>query len=196
MANYGPLAPNGDQAIVGTPTGGIAPWWPKVDDDPAAGQPDADHMANTVGLDAAITSIFFDFVDFPGDFGSIDTMTLDAFMASAGARTDDDITLEAQIFKNDEATALTDLITVSTWNAGGFTGGLQAGLAFVINGAGLAASEADWNAARIYVLWTYARNKGDDGMFIRLHALELNGTYTAAIPGGTILPQMMQHHGG
>ena len=87
MANYGPLAPNGDQTIVGAPTGTGAPWNTRIDDDPAAGQPDADYVANTVGLDAAITSIFFDFVDFPGDFGSIDTMTLDAFMASAGART-------------------------------------------------------------------------------------------------------------
>ena len=180
MANYGPLVPDGDQTIVGTPTGTGAPWNTRVDDDPAAGQPDADWIANNSGATGGTTSIFYDFASMPEDFGDIDTMTVDAYTAGDGSRTDDDVILKAAIYKSDESTILTDLITLANWDAGGFDGGLKTGLSFTINETGLAASEADWNAARLYCEWTDNHTKGNDSLYIRIHAIELNGTYTAA----------------
>ena len=125
MANFGPLAPDGDQTISGTPTGTGSPWYSRVDDDPAVDQPDADTIANSSLSTGGITSIFFDFAAMPADFGDIDTMTVDVYTTGVGTRADDTTVLKAAIYKSDESTILTDLITLANWDAGGFDGGLK-----------------------------------------------------------------------
>ena len=67
MASFGPLAPDGDGTIVGILQGTGSPWYSRIDDDPASGQPDADNMGGPDWADGGRLDLILDAAGGAGD---------------------------------------------------------------------------------------------------------------------------------
>lgn len=168
-------ANNGARSTAGT-------FWTEIDDDPNAGQPDADYI---YGPNNGNGDVFCLLEAMPGDFGDIDTLLIEVFTAISGWSNDTWV-LYAQIFDVTEATNYTDEITLATKSEGADTTGDSGQLSFTINATGLAASKGDWDGARVWFRWDFSQTKGGDGAELRLHAIEFTGTYTEAGPGAPV----------
>ena len=90
--------------------------------------------------------------------------------------------LQARIYKSDGTTPLTDLLTVVS-NITTTTPTDSTAIAFT--NVDTAATQADWDGARVYLYWNVSRTKGGGTFEKRVTAGEITGTYTAAAPAVT-----------
>lgn len=91
------------------------------------------------------------------------------------ARDDDSITLLAQILDASN-NALTNQVTVDTYNSGGATSFADQTGSFTIQGT---PTEGQWNGAKLRFDWTYNKSKGGDGIDIDIAEASIAVTYTA-----------------
>lgn len=181
MATFGTLLPNGDGTIntaVITRSSGTNAYNTYVAQDPTTGQPDAGYLYNA---GATGGNAYFEFTDMPADFGSITTLSVRTHTVVSG-RVDDNIDLRVAIYDSTESTLYAG---DSGGTQGAQVGGAQnpAGLqttALTIATAGTNATPTQWSAARIRINWIYAQVMSKDTYDLRLHALDLTGTYTVA----------------
>jgi hypothetical protein len=183
------LLPNGDGTIntaVITRSTGAGTYFSHIDEDPTTGQPDAQYLYNA---GASGGDSHFDLTATPSDFQSMDTLSVQTYCVPIG-RTDDDIALRIGVFAADETTRYAG-------DSGGTQGALVSGAAnpsglhtttLTLTAAGLAATKTEWDAARVRVNWIYTQSMSKDVYDLRLHALQLTGTYTAVNPNVTKTP--------
>lgn len=107
------------------------------------------------------------------DFATMTTLQVDAHIALS-AFSDDTCTLFARMYQSDETTALTDEMQVATQ--------AQSGLRSVAFTNVSAGDKTTWDGARLRLRWAYSRSMGADGGQLRVTAVELDGTYSAALP--------------
>ena len=90
---------------------------------------------------------------------------------------DDTIHLDVQI-TSAAGTAYTNTVRVRSFTAGGGTTAFSDTTgSFTVNATGLAASETDWNGARLRFDWVYAKLKGGDGIDIDIAEASFDVTY-------------------
>lgn len=92
-------------------------------------------------------------------------------------RDDDSITLLAQITSS-AGVAYTDQVTVDVYNSGGATSFADQTGNFTVNATGAAASESDWNNARLQFDWSYNKSAKGDPIDIDISNAALTVTYT------------------
>ena len=140
------LRPDGDgtRSAVVTETGSTSNLYASIDDDP-----DTPTTTDWNSPGAQAGSMFYDVTATPGNFSNMTSLNVKVHTAAVGF-TVDSAAVYAQMFKSDETTALTDEVAVGSSGSPGL-----ADVAFTLNAAGLAASKADWDAARLKLRWTY-----------------------------------------
>lgn len=178
MATLPSLYPEGDGTIntaVITRSSGAGTYFSHIDEDPSTGMPDDSYLFNAgaTGGDS-----HFDIGAMPSDFGSMSTLTVDTYTEVVG-RVDDNITLRVSVMAADETTRLAG-------DTSGTQGEAVSGAdnpsgyhqtTLTLTSAGLAASKADWDGARLRLNWIYSQSMSKDAYDLRVHAVELNGTY-------------------
>lgn len=182
MATLGPLYPIDDGTIdtaVITRSTGAGTYASHIDSDPSTGQPDGDYIYNA---GAAGGFSFFIMTDVPTDFGSMDTVTVDTFTDVVG-RTDDNIDFRCSIWDSTETIMYAGNVIGDNGELVGMNPNGLLTTTLTLTSAGLAASKADWNNARIRMSWYYTQNMAKDAYDLRLHAFEVNGTYTQFVAG-------------
>jgi hypothetical protein len=183
------LLPNGDGTIataVITRSSGAGTYFSHIDEDPTSGQPDSDYLYNA---GAAGGDSHFDLTATPTDFEAMSALSAVTYCVPIG-RTDDNIELRIGVFAADETTRYAG-------DSGGTQGAIVSGASnpsglhtttLTLTAAGLAATKADWDAARVRANWIYTQSMSKDAYDLRLHALRLTGTYTAVNPNATKTP--------
>lgn len=141
------LTPDGDgsRSVVLNEANTTTNLFASVDDSPDT--PDTSNWLTTGEGDGYV---FLDVSATPADFGSINNpLTVRAYLDSVGFSTDTCV-VYAQMFASDETTPYTDEQQVGT----------EASTALVtadltVNATGLAATKADWDAAKLRIRWDY-----------------------------------------
>ncbi|MHA1962156.1 MAG: hypothetical protein ACW99U_18280 [Candidatus Thorarchaeota archaeon] len=195
MATLTSLRPNGDNDVAHarlewTNVGGDTACFEAIDDDPDS--PDSlDYAEN----DATETDTYakFELSAVDADFGSMDSLQVDAFMTTSGSRSNDDIVMSAQVFADDEVTTYTDKVVFATWDATPETGKVSQG--FTLTGDGSSANKAAWDLAVFRIDWDYQKTGSGDNMQYRVDAIELNGAYTAQATSLTVQSGGHSHEG-
>ena len=98
--------------------------------------------------------------DMPTDFQSSGTSASITLKAKSVGHTNDTIRLFLGVYANDEATNYFTGDTINT--ATPFADGTYGPYNFTITAAGQAASRADWNAAKMRLIWVQTVNMGTD----------------------------------
>jgi hypothetical protein len=192
VATLPDLAPNADgtinTSVITRSTPATDPYYTYIDEDPQTLNPALD-LSYLFNSGAAGGDSHFGFVDTPADFASMSTVSVRTYTVVSG-RTDDNITLRVSIYDATET-------TMYAGNAAGDAGADVSGAAnpsglhttaLTLTAAGIAATKANWDAARIRVNWIYSQVMSKDAYDLRLHAVELTGTYTATNPNATVTP--------
>jgi hypothetical protein len=176
--SFGSLSPDADHTNTGVlwvNDGADTDLWQAIDSDPDAPN-NTDYCYNDALND---DTAFVGFDNFPADFSAIVSMTVAIYITTNGARSNDDIEIFMQVYNAAEAANYTDEVSMVIWNAGNDPPASQKYTqAFTINATGLAASEADWNGARLRIRYDGTQTKGPDAIELRITACELTGTYT------------------
>lgn len=182
MATLPVIRPDGDGTIatsVITRSSGTNAYYTYINQDPTTGQPDSGYLYNA---GAAGGDSHFTLQNMPLDFNRMSTLTVRTYSAAVG-RVDDNVELRIGIFDSTETVRYAGDST-------GTQGALVSGAAnpnglyttnLTLTTAGQNATQADWNNARVRVNWIYSQSMSKDAYDLRLHALELNGTYTQLV---------------
>lgn len=195
MATLPPLVPNEYIATSGSAPyintgGGLADYWANIDEDPD-GTSDGNYIYNSV--DNGSGDVTLGLTNTPADFASMDTMEV-RFRAEGSGYTDDTGEIAVKIIEPGTNTAYAGWSGYSgdyrlLWSfAGNGNGVTVATASLTVTSAGLAASKEQWDAARLVIYFTNTRNMGGDGGQSRLHAIEINGTYTTSSTPATVTP--------
>jgi hypothetical protein len=156
-----------------------------IGDNPAIGSPDSDYIENTASGTFARNQIDDLWSGWPSDLGEVDTIECSIYYAVNS--TDDTFAIEVQLYDSTGTTSYTNstVILAATANVPG--GSFVPPVSMTLTSAGLAASLTDWKNAGIWITTTLSQVMGGDaGRNVRIHALELSGTYTASGATGTI----------
>ena len=175
------IYPDGDSASLNTANlivvGGTGTYASAIAQDPTTGQPDASYVANN---NTAAGATHFTLGAFPIDVSKVDTLTARLHVVASG-RTDDNIELRVGVYAADETT----LLAGDAGGAQGATVGTNPNGAFnvtlTLTATGAAANRATWDAAVLRVNWIYSQSMSKDNYTLRLHAIRLEGTYTATV---------------
>ena len=180
------LVPTGDGArsAITTNSGGTTNLFAAVDESLALSDNDATYVHNNAtsagGQDGFA---FFQLTDTPSNFTAMTGVTID-LRARTIARTDDNTTLFAQLFKADEVTPLSAeaQVTLNPGTANWVTISNVA-LTGIVPG-----TKADWDGARVKLRWdATVVNTPDNGNRVRVTTLELDATHGSG-PVDTIPP--------
>jgi len=145
----------------------------------------ADWVGNDTGEKTG--TAWFSLSDVNADFSSMDSLNIDVDV-DATSSSDDTCALTARIFDADNST--TNPLTDESGNLGTEADTTRAQRNVVF--AGLAGTEAQWNAAHIRFTWTYAKTGAGDNLQVRLYGCDVDGTYTIA--GGLSIPIAAYHY--
>ncbi len=182
MASLGDLIPIGDGTIdvaIDHDAGRGTPYFTHLDESPDS--PGSDHVLN----DQSETdgNYFISFTAMPSDFGTmLDTLDIrHSVDAIDDGSSNDALDVYAAIVASDESTLWSDeviicdeLDSVKATSTDGWT----------LNGTGLAADKAAWDAAFIRLRWDYQKVAAGDDVQGRIYAVRLiNGTYNIVAAG-------------
>lgn len=136
----------------------------------------------------------FELTEMPTDFSSMDTLTVDTRVQTTGTRTNDDITLLAQVFEDGGATALTDQVTVCTFNGTNTCGTTWNTITstFALQGNN---TKTVYDSAELHLTWTTTKTAAADGTKVQVSTAEIDGTYTATGGGGGPTNDQLMRHG-
>ena len=163
------LLPNGDISTSNLGKTGGTSFSDAIDDTIAAADDASTYINNTGTTGSNFVS---QLTDTPGGFTSMSALTID-IRARTTSRTDDNLTLLAQVFRSDGTTPLTNEITVAI-NPGTSNFATISGVAFT---GVVPADKATWDAARLKLRWAYAVvGSPDSGAKLKLTAAQLNAT--------------------
>ncbi len=172
------------RSAITTNSGGTTNLFAAVDESLALTDNDATYVHNNAtsagGQDGFA---FFQLTDTPSNFTAMTGVTID-LRARTIARTDDNTTLFAQLFKADEVTPLSAEVQV-TLNPGtaNWVTISNVALTGIVPG-----TKADWDGARVKLRWdATVVNTPDNGNRVRVTTLELDATHGSG-PVDTIPP--------
>ena len=159
MATLTELRPNGDiltTSILKVNSGGDTLWYQCIDDDPDS--PDSsDYIYNSNDIDATLK---VDLTATDADLSNMDTATVAAYFSSNGTRSDDSIVIYIKITNAAETTDYIVETEIARWDSGGAQTGLRT--AGSVTAAGIAATKADWDAARLHIRYYEIEELGRD----------------------------------